>query len=385
MEKMLDEKFDMLLQRILGSQVAVQQPLQAACNVCNMTNHDFLSCPHRDAYSKFTAEQANSFNNFQRPRYDPYSNFYNPGWRDHPNLKWDKDQHYRPQFQQQVQQPAAPKAYWEIAIEKLANTTNQEIQNLYASMKNMEKQIEQIALQVSERAPDSGQPQDRSKNTAEATTKIAERVYESPMPYPEMLKPKVKDQQLTDFMKTLSKVQINLSLIDAIKNIPYYAKFLKDVCQVFEGRASVNLMPYSVFNRLGEGEPKSTSNIIQLADRSITYPRGVIEDVIVKVDNLYLLADFMVLDMDEDLTTPIILGRPFLATTRTLIDVEAGTLTFRVEDQTVVFKLFEASIHSGDKQECMRVDVLNGLPYGNFVTRSSIGKLPIKTQNVICH
>ena len=107
--------------------------------------------------------------------------------------------------------------------------------------------------------------------------------------------------------------------------------------------ASVNLMPYSVFKRLGEGELKPTSSIIQLADRSITYPRGVIEDVIVKVDNLFLPADFMVLDMDEDLKTPIILGRPFMATTRTLIDVEAGTLTLRVQDQSVVFNLFEAA------------------------------------------
>ena len=62
--------------------------------------------------------------------------------------------------------------------------------------------------------------------------------------------------------------------------------------------ASVNLMPYSVFKRLGKGELRPTSNIIQLANRSITHPRGVIEDVIVKVDNLYLLADFMVLDRD---------------------------------------------------------------------------------------
>ena len=50
------------------------------------------------------------------------------------------------------------------------------------------------------------------------------------MPYPERLKPKVKDQRLTDFMKTLAKVQINLPLINAIKNIPFYAKFLKEVC-----------------------------------------------------------------------------------------------------------------------------------------------------------
>ncbi|CAN6711911.1 unnamed protein product [Malus baccata var. baccata] len=292
MEKKLerfDAKFDMLLQRISSSQVAVQQPLQAACSICSLTNHDFLSCPHKDAYPKFIAEQINSFNNIQRPRYDPYSNVYNPGWRDHPNLKWDKDQHSRPQFQQQVQQPAAPKAAWEVAIKKLANTTTHEIQNLHASMKNMEKQIGQIALQVSERAPgtfpsqtvpnprgreecnairtlrsgksynrhensvgnsqaaeqpqtksaifadseisaDSGQSQNRSENTAKATTKIAERVYEPPMHYPERLRPKTKDQQLTDFMKTLSKVQINLPLIDAIKDIPSYAKCLKDVC-----------------------------------------------------------------------------------------------------------------------------------------------------------
>ena len=77
------------------------------------------------------------------------------------------------------------------------------------------------------------------------------------------------------------------------------------------------------------------------------------------------------------------MGRPFLATARTLIDVEAGTLTFRVEDQTVVFRLFEATTHPCDKQECMRVDALDGLPRAKFVTRSSIDNLPIKTQNVI--
>nr|XP_028952437.1 uncharacterized protein LOC114822277 [Malus domestica] len=237
---------------------------------------------------------------------------------------------------------------------------------------------------------DSGQSQDRSENT----TKTAKRVYVPPMPYPKRLKPKAKDQQLTDFMKTLAKVQINLPLIDAIKNIPSYGKFFKDVCTkkkklvdfenviLTEQCASVNLMPYSVFKRLGERELKPTSNIIQLADHSITYPRGIIEDVIMKVDNLYLPADFMVLDMDEDLTTPIILGRLFLAAARTLIDVEVGTLTFRVEDQTIVFRLFEASIHSGDKQECMRVEALDGLPSAEFMTRSSTDHLSIKPLNL---
>ncbi|XP_050133206.1 uncharacterized protein LOC126609301 [Malus sylvestris] len=365
-----------------GSQVAVQQPLQAACSICNMITHDFMSCPHKDVSPDFTAEQVNAFNNFQRPRYDPYSNFYNPGWRDHPNLRWDKEQHTRPQFQQQVQQPAAPKAAWEVAIEKLANTTTQEIQNLHAAVKNIEKQMGQIALQVSERAPgtfpsqtvpnprgreecnairtlrsgksynnkhensvgnsqaaelpqtksaiiadseisaDSGQSQDRSENTAEASTKTAERVYEPPMPYPERLRPKAKDQQLTDFMKTLAKVQINLPLIDAIKNIPSYAKFLKDVCT--KKKKLVDFEKVILTEQCSEGEVKPTSSIIQLADRSITYPRGVIEDVI----------------------------------------------------------LFEASIHSGDKQECMRVDALDGLPSAKFMNRSSTDHLSIKPPNL---
>ncbi|CAN6567550.1 unnamed protein product [Malus baccata var. baccata] len=451
MEKKLerfDAKFDMLLQRISSSQVAVQQPLQAACSICSLTNHDFFSCPHKDAYPEFTAEQVNSFNNFQRPRYDPYSNFYNPGWRDHPNLRWDKEQHTRPQFQQQIALQVSGRAPGTFPSQTEPNPRGREECNAIRTLRSGKSynnshensignsqaaelpQTKSAILADSEISADSGQSQDRSENTAEASTKTAERVYEPPMPYPERLRPKAKDQQLTDFMKTLAKVQINLPLIDAIKNIPYYAKFLKDVCTkkrklvdlekvilteqcsavllhklppkkkdpgsftisctigncdfssaLIDLGASVNLMPYSVFKRLGEGELKPTSSIIQLADRSITYPRGVIEDVIVKVDNLYLPADFMVLDMDEDLTTPIILGRPFLATARTLINVEAGTLTFRVEDQTVVFKLFEASIHSGDKQECMRVDALDGLPSAQFMNRST-DHLSIKPPNL---
>ncbi|KAM2945632.1 hypothetical protein COP2_028523 [Malus domestica] len=87
--------------------------------------------------------------------------------------------------------------------------------------------------------------------------------------------------------------------------------------------------------------------------------------------------------MDEDLTTPIILGRPFLATSQTLIDVEAGTLTFQVADQIVVFRLFEASIHLGDKQECIHVDALDGLPSAEFMTRSSTDHLYRKPPKLI--
>jgi len=96
----------------------------------------------------------------------------------------------------------------------------------------------------------------------------------------------------------------------------YFKKVLCDLS------ASINLMPLSVFRTPGLGESKPTSVSLQLVDRSIKYPRGVIENVLVKVKKLYFPADFIVLNMEEDREVPFILGRPFLATGNTLINVQ---------------------------------------------------------------
>ena len=73
-------------------------------------------------------------------------------------------------------------------------------------------------------------------------------------------------------------------------------------------------MPLSMFKRLKLGEPKSTKISLQLADKSYQHPRGIIENVLVKVGKFVIPADFVILDMEEDDSVPIILGRPFLAT-----------------------------------------------------------------------
>ncbi|XP_063949903.1 uncharacterized protein LOC135152745 [Daucus carota subsp. sativus] len=125
--------------------------------------------------------------------------------------------------------------------------------------------------------------------------------------------------------------------------------------------ASTNLMPLSVFKKLGLPEPKPTNMYLQLADRSITYPRGIVEDVLVKVDKLIFPADFVILDFEEDKKIPIILGRPFLATGQTLIDVQKGELTMRVQDQSVTFKLFNAMKFPTDEEECFRVEPLEAV------------------------
>ncbi|GKC26923.1 reverse transcriptase domain-containing protein [Tanacetum coccineum] len=84
--------------------------------------------------------------------------------------------------------------------------------------------------------------------------------------------------------------------------------------------ASINLMPFSVWNKLSLPELTPTRMTLELANRSVAYPVGVAEDVIVKVGKFHFLADLVVVDYDVDPRVPLILGRPFLRTTRALID-----------------------------------------------------------------
>ena len=93
---------------------------------------------------------------------------------------------------------------------------------------------------------------------------------------------------------------------------------------------SVNLLPYFVYKQLGLGELMPTSINLSLADRSVKIPRGMIEDVLVQVDKFYYLVDFVVLDTDPVAKgtnyVPIILGRPFLATSNAIISCRNGVM-----------------------------------------------------------
>ena len=94
--------------------------------------------------------------------------------------------------------------------------------------------------------------------------------------------------------------------------------------------ASVNLLPYSVYKQLGLGELKPTTITLSLADKSVKIPKGIVEDVLVKVDKFYYLVDFVVLDTEPVATganfVPIILGRPFLATSNAIINCKNGVI-----------------------------------------------------------
>ena len=87
------------------------------------------------------------------------------------------------------------------------------------------------------------------------------------------------------------------------------------------------------------GELTPTAITLQMADRSMAQPEGVLEDVLVKVGKFIFPVDFVVIKMEEDTQVPLLLGRPFLATGAALIDAKKGELTLRVGDEAVQFNL----------------------------------------------
>ncbi|GJT70697.1 DNA-directed DNA polymerase [Tanacetum coccineum] len=112
--------------------------------------------------------------------------------------------------------------------------------------------------------------------------------------------------------------------------------------------ASISLMPYTMYAKLGLGEPKLTRMSLELADSSIQYPRGIIKNVLIKVDKFVLLIDFVILDMPEDSRVPIILGRSFLANAQAMIDELLGN----DKSDSFLLKGLEKSINQSDLESC---------------------------------
>nr|GFC08352.1 DNA-directed DNA polymerase [Tanacetum cinerariifolium] len=125
--------------------------------------------------------------------------------------------------------------------------------------------------------------------------------------------------------------------------------------------ASINLMPLSVWNKLSLPELSPTCMTLELADRSISRPIRVAEDVFVKVETFHFPADFIVVDFDADPRVPLILGRSFLKTGRALIDIFEGELTLCVGKEAITFNLYQTSRYSANYNDMMvnRIDVID--------------------------
>nr|GEW88052.1 reverse transcriptase domain-containing protein [Tanacetum cinerariifolium] len=125
--------------------------------------------------------------------------------------------------------------------------------------------------------------------------------------------------------------------------------------------ASINLMPLSVWNKLSLPDLSPTCMTLELVDRSISHPVGVVEDVFIKVGTFHFPVDFVVVDFDADPRVPPILERSFLKTERALIDVFEGELTLRIGKEAIKINLDQTSRYSAKYNDMTanRIDVID--------------------------
>ncbi|XP_012487904.1 uncharacterized protein LOC105801119 [Gossypium raimondii] len=244
--------------------------------------------------------------------------------------------------------------------------------------------------------------------------------YKPRVPYPNVSKRYHTNEQYGKFLKLIKKLHINLSFGEALSQMPNYVKFLKrlltnkrkiDDSSTVELNAicsailqnkllnkltdprsftitcligslnidnaladlgdNINDMRYKMFKQVGLGKPKHIRTSIQLADRTIRYRRGIIDDVLVKINKFIFLVDFVVFDMDKDSDVPLILGQPFLATARTIIDVSTGELVFRVGDENIILQARDSVRVSKDQD-----DIKYLLNVSNHVAQPSLQEIP---------
>nr|GEV80127.1 reverse transcriptase domain-containing protein [Tanacetum cinerariifolium] len=180
--------------------------------------------------------------------------------------------------------------------------------------------------------------------------------------------------QMEKFFQIFHDLHFYISFADALLWIPKFASTIKslltnkdklfeiDVCHALaDVGASINLMPLSIWKKLSLPELTPTRMTLELADRSITHPKGVAEDVFVKVGKFHFPTDFVVVDFKVDPRVPLILGRSFLRTGRALIDVYGEEITLRVNDESVTFNVNQTMRYCStyDDNSVNRVDVVD--------------------------
>ena len=244
-----------------------------------------------------------------------------------------------------------------------------------------------------------------------------------PAPYPHRLRAPMNMNNHSEIYELFKQVKVNIPLLDAIKKIPSYAKFLKDLCTVkiklgvnkdaFMTKqstsliknnlppnykdlgsptisivvgnsklghalvnlgASVNLFMYSVYVELLLVELEPTNITLHLADHSVKIPRGVVKDVLGQVDKFYFPVDFVVLDtqpmVNQGTRFPVILGRPFLATSNAIIHCRGGLMMLSFCNMIVNLNIFNVIKKIGDDEDICEVNMIESVVH-NYVDHVS--------------
>ncbi|XP_071902873.1 uncharacterized protein [Coffea arabica] len=263
----IEQRLDCLTSLVEKLAIGQMQQLKT-CGICYGSSHPTDMCP---TLQDDSTEQANAvgFPGPPQRRYDPYANTYNPGWRDHPNFNYavrppgfPHQSQYQPRPQLSQQQPA-PKSGMSLEdiVKSLATNTQQFQQETKTSIHNLENQMSQLASTtiVNPNQNASAITLRSGKELPEPSKKISEQAIEEelekegnvsqpraleqpdfgekstqvvtpPPPFPSRLAKSKKQEQEQEILDTFRKVEVNIPLLDAIKQIPRYAKFLKELC-----------------------------------------------------------------------------------------------------------------------------------------------------------
>ncbi|XP_016669909.1 uncharacterized protein [Gossypium hirsutum] len=359
------------------------------CGICTMPNHPTDSCP---MLQDETGAQVNAINNFPRPPqrpYNPYEKFQT------------QTQSHLQEIDKQISQLAQTVGRLESQGRLPSQTETNPRENVSAITLRSgtvispepTKEPEKIEKDKKDTSLKS-QEEKSSPTSGNVIPSHSFSTYETPPPFPEKLARRDKKEEEKEILDIFKKVEINIPLLDVILKVPKYTKFLKDLCTnqrqlsgnervnlnenisaIFQRRlpqkykdqgmfaipckigkvgikraicdlgASINVIPLSVYNKISTEPLKEMRVTVQLADRSVIYPEGVLENVLVKVNDLIFPADFYIIDMENDRSnngSEILLGRPFLSTAHTKIDVCNGILTMEFDGKVVKFDVYKA-------------------------------------------
>ncbi|RVW33036.1 Retrovirus-related Pol polyprotein from transposon opus [Vitis vinifera] len=366
-------------------QAVVETPMQVKlCPICQSYEHLMEECPTIPTVKEMFGDQANAVGQFRPNNNAPYGNTYNSSWRNHPNFSWKAG---APQYQQ-LAQPSQQSSSLEQAIVNLSKVVGDFVGDQKSINSQLSQRVDLLNKKMDGIQNDLSQKIDNLQysisrltnlNTVQEKGRFPSQPHQNPKGIHEVETHEGESSQVRDVkalitlwsvpkgpvyyqkrveceQETFLTEQVS-ALIQCKSPLKYKDLGCPTISVMIGGKvvekglldlgASVNLLPYSVYKQLGLGQLKPTSITLSLADRLVKIPRGVIEDVLVQVDNFYYPVDFVVLDTDPTIkeanSVPIILGRPFLATSNAIINCRNGLMQLTFGNMTLELNIFHMS------------------------------------------
>ncbi|RVW58405.1 hypothetical protein CK203_114368 [Vitis vinifera] len=322
------------------------------CTICQSCDHVVDECPTMTAVREMLGDQANVVGQFRPNNNAPYGNTYNSSWRNHPNFSW------KPRLPPYNHKPKPKHLNKPLQWSKPLKFPSQPSQN--------PKGVHEVETQDGESS--------KLREVKAVITLRSGKEVDQPLP-------KVRQDEELMSKRTLVKEsnnqreRVDLCTVKSGLHVTNKAFLTEQVSAIIQSKspvkykdpgcptisvniggthaekalldlgASMNLLPYSVYKQLGLGGLKPTIITLSLANRSVKIPEGVIEDVLVQVDKFYYPVDFVVFDTDPTVKeanyVPIILGRPFLATSNAIINCRNGVMQLTFGNMTLELNIFQ--------------------------------------------